>query len=151
MKKATPAQFLAELHGLLSDGSYNHIISWNETGNDIVFSNVGIFETQVLQKHFKNKTANSFFRQLKLYGFKRTYDGRKSRGKGLDMHSSFHHDKFTKHVPLDLSLIRRCKSKSNYVPVVTRKPRKSRKNNPDFCPYDMYFLYLVNSRGPLLG
>ncbi|KAJ9055282.1 hypothetical protein DSO57_1005388 [Entomophthora muscae] len=91
-------------------------------------------------------TAKSFFRQLNLYGFTRTYDGRKSRGKGLDMHCSFYHANFTQLGDIDMTLIRRGKKKATCASAKGNSKGKKISMQDD-SGVDLNLLYLINSFG----
>ncbi|KAJ9052817.1 hypothetical protein DSO57_1037602 [Entomophthora muscae] len=113
-KHMAPA-FIIKLYDIISEQIYKDIITWDCSLTEVRISNVAKFENEVLSKHFKNKDFRSFFRQLALYEFVRTSDGRKTRGMGLDTHCSFAHRFFSPLRPLDIHLIRRCKN-YNYRP-----------------------------------
>ncbi|KAI0225291.1 Flocculation suppression protein, partial [Massospora cicadina] len=63
-------------------------------GTGFIIHNIGMFETLLMKRHFRNANMASFFRQLKIYGFIRTSDGRKTRGQGLNAWCRFQHIHF---------------------------------------------------------
>ncbi|KAJ9078182.1 Flocculation suppression protein, variant 2 [Entomophthora muscae] len=65
------------------------------------------FQNNLLHSYFKHQNIESFFRQLNLYGFKRTTDGRKVRGKGIDACCSFKHQYFIRDKPELIGYIKR--------------------------------------------
>ncbi|KAJ9049013.1 stress-responsive transcription factor hsf1 [Entomophthora muscae] len=105
MSKISP--FINSLFRLLSDPSYRNAISWDPNGAGFIIHNIGFFETNLMKQNFKNTTIASFFRQLNLYGFKRTSDGRKFRGRGRDNWCRFYHEHFSPGNTEDLPLIKR--------------------------------------------
>ncbi|KAJ9085005.1 hypothetical protein DSO57_1018439 [Entomophthora muscae] len=60
-----------------------------------------------MKLHFKNANIGSFFRQLNLYGFKRSSDGRKFRGRGRDNWCHFQHPYLLLSDPTALAKIQR--------------------------------------------
>ncbi|KAJ9052821.1 stress-responsive transcription factor hsf1 [Entomophthora muscae] len=105
MPKISP--FIKSLFRLLTDPSYRNDISWDPNGASFIIHNIGFFETNLMKQNFKNTTIASFFRQLNLYGFKRTSDGRKFRGRGRDNWCRFYHEHFSPGNTEDLPLIKR--------------------------------------------
>ncbi|KAJ9073833.1 hypothetical protein DSO57_1012369 [Entomophthora muscae] len=118
MGKKAP-NFIAKLYVIVSDKASDHIISWTPCLTQVLVHNILEFERSILVGNFKNKDFRSFFRQLALYKFIRTSDGRKTRGKGLDTYCLFHHKFFNPLRPADINLIQRC-SNYSYIPVSRR-------------------------------
>ncbi|KAK9694238.1 hypothetical protein K7432_013513 [Basidiobolus ranarum] len=61
--------FVHKLHGMVIDKQYQHLISWNYSGNSFIVCNITEFSKDVLPKHFKHNNFSSFVRQLNMYGF----------------------------------------------------------------------------------
>ncbi|KAJ9071130.1 Flocculation suppression protein [Entomophthora muscae] len=85
-----------------------------------VIHSIREFQNNLLHSYFKHQNIESFFRQLNLYGFKRTTDGRKVRGKGIDACCSFKHQYFIRDKPELIGFIKRSYVKRHTKEVKTR-------------------------------
>ncbi|TIA75352.1 hypothetical protein E3P91_00480 [Wallemia ichthyophaga] len=56
---------------ILNEPGLTHVISWADDGISFLFSNKHAFEKHVLPHIYKATKVASFYRQLRLYGFKR--------------------------------------------------------------------------------
>ncbi|KAJ9052820.1 Flocculation suppression protein [Entomophthora muscae] len=110
MSRISP--FISTLFTLISDPSNSELIAWDPCGLGFIIYNIAMFETNLMKQHFKNTSMSSFFRQLNLYSFKRTSDGRKFRGRGQNSWCRFYHMHFSPGNIHDLPLIKRQKPKS---------------------------------------
>ncbi|KAJ9058470.1 Heat shock factor protein 3 [Entomophthora muscae] len=72
-----------------------------------------------MKRYFKNANLASFFRQLKIYGFERTSDGRKFRGSGRNAFCQFQHPHFKLGGFNELIHVRRQPTKSKSVAILT--------------------------------
>ena len=81
--------FLTKLHVILSDNTYNEIISWDTDGIKIIVKDVVNLCNIVLPKFYKHHNYSSFVRQLNMYGF------RKSKGI-IPNGEGYEHEKFNK-------------------------------------------------------
>ncbi|KAI0221325.1 hypothetical protein L0F63_002724 [Massospora cicadina] len=118
MSKVCP--FVAKLFSLLLDPNNLELISWDSINGGFIIHNIARFEAHLMRQHFKNTSMSSFFRQLNLYGFKRTSDGRKFRGRGADTWCRFYHPCFNPGQYADLASIKRVKN----------EPKKVTKSQP---------------------
>ncbi|KAJ9054589.1 hypothetical protein DSO57_1012655 [Entomophthora muscae] len=100
------------LYSIISDEINQSYISWAEDGQSFIIHNIGAFQASILLPHFKHQNTNSFFSPL--YEFKRTSDGRKIRGKGLEAYCSFKHEHFVRGRPQFLCYIRRSNARRYY-------------------------------------
>ncbi|KAJ9084066.1 hypothetical protein DSO57_1028117 [Entomophthora muscae] len=107
MKTVRVSPFVSKLYEILSAKENREIIRWDLDGIGFTIFSVPQFEEKIIKKHFKHKTITSFFRQLNLYDFERTSDGRKTRGKPGMGQCSFRHKFFTSCSPHNLSQVRR--------------------------------------------
>ncbi|KAI0217087.1 hypothetical protein L0F63_003769 [Massospora cicadina] len=107
MKTVRISPFISKLFEILSDANNRHIISWDQDGTGFEIYSLTEFENTIIKNHFKHKTITSFFRQLNLYDFQRTSDGRKTRGKPGMGHCTFRHRYFTLSSPQNLCRVRR--------------------------------------------
>ncbi|KXN71096.1 winged helix DNA-binding domain-containing protein [Conidiobolus coronatus NRRL 28638] len=89
-KKCT---FVAKLESLIDKCAHTGHIRWNINGDQIEFENTPEFQA-ALKSQFKVKNIDSFIRQLNIYCFKRTSDGRKQRKDGTVATYSFAHPFF---------------------------------------------------------
>ncbi|KAJ9081300.1 hypothetical protein DSO57_1015970 [Entomophthora muscae] len=111
--------FIRLLFDIISDEINQSYISWAEDGQSFIIHNIGAFQTSILLPHFKHQNTNSFFSPVNssyvlLYEFKRTSDGRKIRGKGLEAYCSFKHEHFVRGRPQFLCYIRRSNARRYY-------------------------------------
>ncbi|KXN65133.1 winged helix DNA-binding domain-containing protein [Conidiobolus coronatus NRRL 28638] len=136
--KAEKLTFPKRLFNVVNSSEY---ISWTEDGESFYISDLQHFESKVMKTQFNNTTLLSFFRQVQLYGFKRTVDGRKTRYQMRTNNAYFQHPDFKRGRPdllLNINRIKRkrkpiseteCSSKpkliiTKYIPYDARKERK---------------------------
>ncbi|KAI0243679.1 stress-responsive transcription factor hsf1 [Massospora cicadina] len=132
------------MYSLLSDPNYSYALSWDVASKGFIIHNIGFFESNVMRKHFRNTSIASFFRQLNLYGFKRTSDSRKFRGRGRDSWCRFQHDHFSPGNINDLSLIKRTYTKKK--PKGTPIQHNLSPKQPEIENYQLLDLYNCDQR-----
>ena len=69
--KKSDRNFPARLHAILSDGQYDHIISWMPHGRAWKINNKELLMQEAAPKFFGQSKYASFARQLSGWGFKR--------------------------------------------------------------------------------
>ncbi|WAQ82517.1 hypothetical protein PtA15_2A834 [Puccinia triticina] len=100
--------FVYKVYNMLLDPSFQHLISFNPSGQSFTVSNVQDFSKTVLPKHFKHNNFSSFVRQLNMYGFhKVNKTPRGQRGNDNSAAWEFVHPKFHRGRPDLLEQIRR--------------------------------------------
>ncbi|EOR04897.1 Heat shock factor protein 4 [Wallemia ichthyophaga EXF-994] len=83
-------EFLPRLWCILNEPGLTHVISWADDGMSFLLSNKHAFEKHVLPHIYKATKVASFYRQLRLYGFKRL-------GSLQDEATTFEHRAFTRY------------------------------------------------------
>ncbi|KAI9297186.1 winged helix DNA-binding domain-containing protein, partial [Neoconidiobolus thromboides FSU 785] len=81
-------------------------ISWSEDGLSFIIHDKVEFQGLVLPKYFDSSKIESFSRQLNLYGFQRSSDGRKQRNV-ISKSTSFTHPYFIRDKPYLIKYIKR--------------------------------------------
>lgn len=61
------APFLRKCYEMVDDESTDSIISWNDTNDSFVISDITQFSVVLLPKYFKHSNFSSFMRQLNIY------------------------------------------------------------------------------------
>ncbi|KXN72318.1 winged helix DNA-binding domain-containing protein [Conidiobolus coronatus NRRL 28638] len=87
--------FAQKLYNIINNEPF---ISWSSDGDSFYISDVNEFESIVKLK-LNNSSMLSFVRQLHIYGFKRTIDGRRTRYQIKTNFASFYHPSFQRDRP----------------------------------------------------
>ncbi|KAJ9061798.1 hypothetical protein DSO57_1017040 [Entomophthora muscae] len=128
-KGQSVAAFISNLYQLLNSETYPTTITWNKDSPGFTIHDAKAFE-EIVCRHFRNASAKSFYRQLQIYGFKRTSDRRRTRRTTQTYDASFHHNHFNPNRPDELVLIRRETLKpSSKFKYFHYKPKTQEKDN----------------------
>ncbi|KAJ9061799.1 hypothetical protein DSO57_1017041 [Entomophthora muscae] len=100
------ALFISKLYWLLESKTNTNSIAWDSSCNGFTIYDPIKFE-EILILHFHSSSIQSFYRQLQLYGFKRTSDQRKTRHTSGLKTTGFRHPNFRPNFPEGLLFIRR--------------------------------------------
>ncbi|KXN71796.1 winged helix DNA-binding domain-containing protein [Conidiobolus coronatus NRRL 28638] len=104
--KTNKSAFISRLYQTVEDPRCN-TLQWDSEGKSFLITDYDRFEKYTLPNCFNNSSVTSFIRQLNLYGFKRTSDGRKLRGTAPNNFSSFAHQNFVQGQPHLIAKIKR--------------------------------------------
>ncbi|KAL5529526.1 hypothetical protein ACEPAG_5511 [Sanghuangporus baumii] len=66
---SSTSDFVKKLYKMLEDSSFQHVVSWNSTGDAFVVKDMNEFTKSILPRMFKHSNFASFVRQLNKYDF----------------------------------------------------------------------------------
>jgi heat shock transcription factor, other eukaryote len=67
--RSKPNKFILRLFHILNDPKHSSTISWTQSGDSFVISNISSFSFSILPLYFRHKNFSSFVRQLNMYNF----------------------------------------------------------------------------------
>ncbi|KAJ1985022.1 hypothetical protein H4R34_000279 [Dimargaris verticillata] len=111
--EAESFSFATKLYNSLEDPLYRHCVTWDTTGQYLVFTDIREYERLVLPRYHKTRAFKSLVRQLHLYGFRRGTDARKQRDSRLLNYCSFYHPRFIR-------------GRRDLLPTIKRKPKSAK-------------------------